>query len=88
MTYVPPEPAAGVPERTPVVAFKVTPDGRVPVSEYVGAGKPVAVTVKVPATAVVNVTVFADVMTGPCEIVRVNVCVAVSVPLVAFKVMT
>ena len=47
-----------------------------------------AVTVKVPATAVVNVTVFADVMTGPCEIVRVNVWVAVSVPLVAFNVMT
>jgi hypothetical protein len=40
-------PAAGVPESTPAV-LSVTPAGRAPVAEKVGAGKPVAVTVKLP----------------------------------------
>ena len=38
--------AAGVPDSTPVDALKVTPLGRAPDSVSVGAGKPVAVTVK------------------------------------------
>ena len=48
-------PAAGVPDSTPAVALRVTPLGRVPVSVKVGAGKPVAVTVKVPAVPTVKV---------------------------------
>jgi hypothetical protein len=36
--------AVGVPERSPVAAFSVTPAGSVPdCTEYVGAGKPFAV---------------------------------------------
>lgn len=36
--------AVGVPERSPVAAFNVTPGGSVPdCTEYVGAGKPFAV---------------------------------------------
>jgi len=41
--YVPPVLAAGVPERTPA-ELRVTPDGRLPVSEKVGVGYPLAVT--------------------------------------------
>ena len=54
---------AAVPERTPADE-RVTPLGRAPVSLKVGAGKPVAVAVKVPATPWVNVALFADVITG------------------------
>src|SRR5437870_5783148 len=61
--YVPPDPTAGVPLRTPV-ALKVTPLGRVPVTLKVGVGKPLAVTVKVPAWASVNVALAALVKVG------------------------
>ena len=43
---------------------KVTPLGRAPVLLKVGAGKPVAVTVKVPAVPTVKVVVLAEVMAG------------------------
>jgi len=43
---VPPLPAAGVPFSTPVEALNETPLGNAPVSASVGAGDPLAVTVK------------------------------------------
>jgi hypothetical protein len=49
--------AAGVPANVPPV--NVTPLGRVPVSVTVGAGDPVAVTAKLPATPTVNVALLA-----------------------------
>ena len=62
--YVPAVPAAGVPLNIPVPGTKVTPVGRVPVTERVGAGKPVFVTVNVPAAPTVKVVLFALVMAG------------------------
>ena len=62
-------PAAGVPERTPVAAVKVTPLGKVPVSDSVGAGEPVAVTVKLPALPTVNVAELALVIAGALKCV-------------------
>jgi hypothetical protein len=56
--------AAGVPLNTPEVVFNVTPDGRAPVSENVGAGDPVAVTVNVPFAPTENVVLFALVIAG------------------------
>ena len=47
IAYVLPVPAAGVPLSTPLA--KVTPAGSVPDSVNVGAGKPEAVGVKLPA---------------------------------------
>src|SRR5262245_66166377 len=64
--YVPPVPAAGVPESTPVPALNVTPEGNAPLSLSVGVGNPVLVTVKVPAVPTVNVVLLADVIAGPC----------------------
>jgi hypothetical protein len=62
MLYVPVAPA-GVPlSRPPEVS--VTPEGKVPVSLKVGAGEPVAVIVKLPATPTVNVVAFALVIAG------------------------
>src|SRR6267378_2489101 len=84
---MPPVPAAGVPLSTPVPAVKVTPPGRAPVSLKVGAGKPVAATVKLPAVPTVNVVLLALVMAGAWLIVRVKLWVAfVPTPLVAVKV--
>ena len=53
--YVPPVPASGVPANTPLGASNVTPDGNAPDSDKAGAGKPLAVTVNVPADPTVNV---------------------------------
>ena len=63
MGYVPPVPAAGVPDNTPVAALKLTPLGKDPDSETVGVGNPVEVTVKVPAVPTVNVVEALLVMT-------------------------
>ncbi len=77
----------GVPLSTPVVAFKVAQVGR-PVALKVGAGVPVAVTVKLPNWVAVKVVVAALVMTGAWTTVSVKVCVAFGVaPLAAVKVM-
>src|SRR5271169_1854931 len=54
----------GVPASTPVAAVKVTPLGKAPDSDNVGAGVPVAVTVNVPATPTWNVALLALVMAG------------------------
>ena len=76
----PPVAAAGVPEITPVVGSRPRPLGRVPVvTAKVGAGKPVAATVKLPAVPTVKVALAALVMVGDWPTVRVKVCVA-SVP--------
>jgi hypothetical protein len=64
-----------VPLSTPE-ELSVTPLGSAPVSLKVGAGNPVAVTVKVLAEFTVNDVLFALVMTGTCPIVRVKFWVA------------
>ena len=64
MGYVPTVPAAGVPPRTPVLVFKVIPLGSAPLSEKVGDGVPVAVTVNDPAVPTVNVALAPLVMYG------------------------
>ena len=57
-------PAAGVPLKTPA-ELRVTPVGKVPVvTANVGAGEPLAVTLKVPANPAVKVVAFALVMAG------------------------
>lgn len=68
---------AGVPERTPVPAVKLTPEGRVPlVSERVGVGMPAAATVKVLEDAVEKVVAFALVKAGPALRFRFSVAVS------------
>ena len=57
-------PAAGVPLKTPVAVSKITPVGNVPVRANVGAGSPVAVTVKVPAVPTVKIVLSALVIVG------------------------
>src|SRR5438874_2127417 len=77
--YTPPLPAAGVPDRVAVpspLSWNVTPAGGVTDSERVGAGNPVAVTVKLPADPTVKVAVPALVIAGAWSTVSVNVCVA------------
>lgn len=77
-------PAAGVPLNTPVVVFKVTPDGSVPVLLNVGEGKPVAVTVKVPLVPTVNVALAPLVIAGAKSTDKVKFCVAfVPIPFAA-----
>ena len=66
----------GVPLNTPVVEFRVTPEGSVPVSLKVGAGRPVAVTVKVPGWPSMNVVLFRLVMAGAALTVNVKAWVA------------
>ena len=53
-----------MPASAPVPAVKVTPIGNVPVTERVGAGVPVAVTVKVLADKTLNVVALALVICG------------------------
>jgi len=80
--------AAGVPLSTPVAALNVTPLGSVPLWLRVCAGKPVEVTVNVPAVPTLKVVLFALVMAGAWFTVRVKFCVALGVtPLDAVMVM-
>ena len=73
----------GVPLRTPP-ALRVTPVGSAPVSLNVGAGKPVAVTVKELTVLIRNAALFALVMAGAWFTVSVKLCVAFGVtPLAA-----
>src|SRR5207245_7880099 len=72
----------------PVLVLKVTPEGNVPASLKVGAGKPVAVTVKLPAVPTVNVVLLALVMAGAWFTVSVKLWVALlPTPLAAVNVM-
>ena len=69
-----------------MVVLNVTPLGNAPVSVRVGAGKPVAVTVKDPAAPTLNVVLFALVIAGAWFTVRVKLCVALGgTPLLAVK---
>lgn len=61
---VPVVPEPGVPESTPLVALKFTPEGRAPDSLSDGVGEPVAVTVNEPEVPTVNVVLFALLMAG------------------------
>ena len=66
---------------------RVTPVGSAPDSVKVGAGKPEAVTVKLPAVPSVKVARSAEVMVGCASTVRVKVWVALGVtPLAAVMV--
>ena len=64
MLYVPAVVVAGVPLNTPVDVLNETPLGSGPLSPSVGVGKPVAVTVKVPAVPSPNVVLLALRMAG------------------------
>ena len=66
MLYVAAVPAAGVPLNTCVAALNETPVGSAPASLRVGAGLPVAVTVKDPAAFTVNAALLALVIAGAC----------------------
>ena len=86
--YVPPVAAAGVPLSAPVAAVNVTPEGKEPDSESVGAGEPVVVTVNEPAAPTVKVALEALVIAGAWFTVRVKLCVAfVPTPFWAVMVM-
>jgi len=64
-----------VPDSVPVpspLSTKVTPLGRLPVSDRASVGVPVEVTVKVPAEPAVKVALAADVMAGGASTVRVK----------------
>ena len=61
--------SGGVPLRTPEVEFSVAHEGS-PVAENVGAGVPVAVTVKLPASVALNDAAAALVKTGAMMVVR------------------
>ena len=84
---MPPVPAAGVPERVPVpspLSVKVTPPGRAPVSERAAVGKPVDVTVKLPAVPVAKVVLTPEVIAAAWSTVSVKDCEASgAIPLVA-----
>jgi hypothetical protein len=54
--------SVGMPLSTPAV--NVTPAGRVPVSDRVGPGNPVAITVNDPRAFIVNVALFALMIAG------------------------
>src|SRR6266545_6032892 len=91
--YVPPVPGSGVPASVAVPSLlltNVTPLGSAPVSlMHIDApvGKPVVVTVNVPATPVWNVVVFVLVIDGACCTVRVKLCDAAGgTPLLALMV--
>ena len=87
---MPLEPAAGVPASVAVpspLSMKLTPVGRAPVSESDAVGRPVVVTVKVPALPSVKVVLSAEVMPGATSTVRVKDWVASGVtPLAASMV--
>ena len=68
--------------------MNVTPEGNAPLSLSVGAGEPVAVTVKVPAVPTENVVLFALVIAAVWLIVSVKLCTAFEpTPLLAVNVM-
>lgn len=68
------------------MSTNVTPEGRAPVSDKDGVGKPVVVTEKVPAVPTVNVVLGALEIAGAEFTVNVKVCVAELTLLVAFSV--
>ncbi len=87
---MPPVPAAGVPDSVAVplpLSWKVTPEGKVPDSERLGAGYPEVVTVKLPAVPVLNVVALLEVIAGAWSTVKVKAWVAFDpTPLLAVTV--
>ena len=77
---MPAVPVAAVPLSTWVLVLNETPLGRAPLSLYVGAGKPVVVTVKVPAVPTTNVVWSALVIAGAAGARKLTV----TVPFVLF----
>ena len=61
---MPPVFTAGVPLSTPVPPLNETPLGSAPLSVKLDAGKPLAVTVNVPAVPTLNVVLFRLVIAG------------------------
>jgi len=85
--HVPAEPEGGVPDTTPAELSEMPEVGVQPenaVLVNVGAGVPVAVTVKLPGVPTVKFVELELVMTGAWPTVRVNDCVAEPTELVAF----
>jgi len=73
--YMPPVPAAGVPESVPVplpLSTNVTPEGSEPVLLRLGLGLPVVVTVRPPAVPVVKVALPPLVIVGRAPTVTVS----------------
>jgi len=79
---VPPDPGAAVPESwaVPVPAVNVTPVGKVPLSDRVGVGTPLAEIVNVPAVPVTKLVLDAEVTTGATGFTTLTVkfCVVVA----------
>ena len=76
-----------MPASTPVPVLKVTPPGSVPVRAKVGAGKPLPVTWKLPATPTSNKVPFRLVTAAAWLTVRVKACVpGLPTPLLALTV--
>jgi hypothetical protein len=75
-----------VPDKTPVAVLNVTPVGRAPDRERVGAGYPEAVTVNDPAWPTVNVCAFALLNAGFSLMISVKFWVVELTELVAVKV--
>jgi hypothetical protein len=87
MGYAPDVPLAGVPLRIPVLELNVTPDGSAPVSDKIGAGSPVAVTVNDPTEPTANEALFALVTAAGWFTVSVKLWEAsVPMPLCAVNV--
>ena len=82
--------AAGVPLNFALpfpLSEKVTPDGRAPTSEMVGAGDPLAATVNEPADPTLKLALFALVNAGPWLTFSVKLWEAAgATPLAAVKV--
>jgi hypothetical protein len=70
---MPPVPVDGVPLNRPVASLNETPLGNAPLSEKVGAGRPLAVTLKLPFVPAVNVVAFALVKAGAALTISVKV---------------
>ena len=70
------------------LSTRVTPVGRLPFSEMAAAGKPVVVTVKLPALPTMKVVLEPEVMAEASSTVSVNDWLAAfPTPLVALKLM-
>ena len=65
------------------LSVKVTPAGNAPCTDSAGAGKPLVVTVKLPAWPVANVASAALVIAGGWVTVKVKFCVASGEPPLA-----
>src|SRR5687768_479638 len=79
-------PARGVPASAPVPGVKVMPLGSAPLTDSVGAGTPLAATVKLPGAPTMNVAALALLMPEGWFTTSVNPCVALAP--IAFEAVT